>query len=298
MRPLLASPRFLAASSAQLDESFSDLTAFLSPGFAPGAAGAPGTALALWIVPLMPAAASTGFGGSGLWATSTFFGADIIARMAAASASAALRRPCRSVIFLVSSASASAALITRTWRTGSAGGATGAGASTTGAGAAAAAAAAAAASRAAASLADLVIGTLGLAASAAMRAASAAAFSAAFSAATLARSSASARTRASSASRARRFSASSSSCWRIRSACERASSSRRTSSASSAAAAAWACSSVVESSRWTKVRFLRTSTWMVRALPLASACLISLVDLRVSVIFLRSPPVVPCAVRK
>ena len=42
------------------------------------------------------------------------------------------------------------------------------------------------------------------------------------------------------------------------------------------------------SSRLTKVRFLRTSTWIVRALPLESACLISLVDLRVSVIFLRS----------
>ena len=42
------------------------------------------------------------------------------------------------------------------------------------------------------------------------------------------------------------------------------------------------------SSRLTKTRFLRTSTWIVRALPLASACLISLVCLRVSVIFLRS----------
>ena len=53
------------------------------------------------------------------------------------------------------------------------------------------------------------------------------------------------------------------------------------------------------SSRLTKVRFLRTSTWIVRALPLASACLISLVDLRVSVIFLRSPlATVPCAVRR
>src|SRR6185369_3085584 len=38
---------------------------------------------------------------------------------------------------------------------------------------------------------------------------------------------------------------------------------------------------------------------MVRALPLESACLISLVDLRVSVIFLRSPPAaVPWAVRR
>src|SRR4029078_9589015 len=46
-------------------------------------------------------------------------------------------------------------------------------------------------------------------------------------------------------------------------------------------------------------RFLRTSTWIVRALPLESACLISLVDLRVRVIFLRSPlAVVPWAVRR
>jgi hypothetical protein len=42
---------------------------------------------------------------------------------------------------------------------------------------------------------------------------------------------------------------------------------------------------VTTSSRWTKVRFLRTSTWIVRDLPLASACLISLVSLRVTVIF-------------
>ncbi len=49
------------------------------------------------------------------------------------------------------------------------------------------------------------------------------------------------------------------------------------------------------SSRLMKVRFLRTSTWMVRALPVASACLISLVDLRVSVIFLRAAECVPCA---
>jgi hypothetical protein len=45
------------------------------------------------------------------------------------------------------------------------------------------------------------------------------------------------------------------------------------------------------SSRLMKVRFLRTSTWMVRALPEASACLISLVDFLVSVIFLRAAPV-------
>ena len=79
-----------------------------------------------------------------------------------------------------------------------------------------------------------------------------------------------------------------------------ASSSRRRSSASSTPAAAGV---LVDrrgaSSRLTKVRFLRTSTWIVRALPLASACLISLVDLRVSVIFLRSPPAtVPCDERR
>jgi hypothetical protein len=60
---------------------------------------------------------------------------------------------------------------------------------------------------------------------------------------------------------------------------------------SSAAAASAALSSgVCESSRLTKTRFLRTSTWIVRALPDESACLISVVDLRVSVIFLRSAP--------
>src|SRR6185295_2545047 len=52
-------------------------------------------------------------------------------------------------------------------------------------------------------------------------------------------------------------------------------------------------------SRLTKVRFLRTSTWIVRALPLESACLISLVDLRTRVIFLRSPvAAVPCEERR
>jgi hypothetical protein len=43
------------------------------------------------------------------------------------------------------------------------------------------------------------------------------------------------------------------------------------------------------SSRLMKVRFLRTSTWMVRALPEASACLISLVDFLVSVILRAAP---------
>jgi len=82
----------------------------------------------------------------------------------------------------------------------------------------------------------------------------------------------------------------------ISSACWRASSSRRVHSRSCAEAtadsgsvSAWACSPTsagapmsavasAMSSRLMKVRFLRTSTWMVRALPLASACLISVVD--------------------
>jgi hypothetical protein len=42
----------------------------------------------------------------------------------------------------------------------------------------------------------------------------------------------------------------------------------------------------------------RGSGRIVRALPLASACLISLVDLRTSVIFLRSVALVPCALRR
>jgi len=76
--------------------------------------------------------------------------------------------------------------------------------------------------------------------------------------------------------------------WRrISSAWRRASSSRRESSrssldtaGSSTAAAAWdSAVASAPSSRWMNVRFLRTSTWMVRALPVASACLISVVDL-------------------
>jgi hypothetical protein len=47
------------------------------------------------------------------------------------------------------------------------------------------------------------------------------------------------------------------------------------------------------SSRLTKVRFLRTSTWMVRALPVESACLISLVDFFTRVILRRSDVAVP-----
>ena len=78
-----------------------------------------------------------------------------------------------------------------------------------------------------------------------------------------------------------------------------AASSRRRSSSSCASALAVSSAGAETSSRLTKVRFLRTSTWIVRALPLESACLISLVDLRVSVIFLRSALwTVPCAVRR
>ena len=108
-------PRFFAASSAQLEDSFSDLTDFLSPGLATTAPGAPGAAAGLWIVPLMPSLpASTGFGASsGFLAFSTFFGADIMARMAAASSSAALRRLARSIARCLSSSTTSAALITR-----------------------------------------------------------------------------------------------------------------------------------------------------------------------------------------
>ena len=52
----------MAASSAQLEDSFSDLIDFLSPGLATRGAGAaaPGVPAFLWIVPLMPSFA--GFG--------------------------------------------------------------------------------------------------------------------------------------------------------------------------------------------------------------------------------------------
>ena len=82
----MSAARFFAASSAQLDDSFSDLTDFLSPGLAavavPGAA-VPGFAVGLWMVPLI----SPGFfSSSGFLATSTLRGALIMARIAAASA--------------------------------------------------------------------------------------------------------------------------------------------------------------------------------------------------------------------
>ncbi len=50
-------------------------------------------------------------------------------------------------------------------------------------------------------------------------------------------------------------------------------------------------------SRLTNTRFLRTSTWIVRALPEESAFLISLVCLRVSVI-LFFPSAAPCDLRR
>ena len=49
-----------------------------------------------------------------------------------------------------------------------------------------------------------------------------------------------------------------------------------------------------DSSRFTKTRFLRTSTWIVRALPIDPAALISVVCLRVSVIFFFGSPAAPC----
>ena len=52
------------------------------------------------------------------------------------------------------------------------------------------------------------------------------------------------------------------------------------------------------SSRFTKTRFLRTSTWIVRALPVESAALISVVCLRVSVIFFFGSPAAPCCLRR
>mmetsp|Transcript_35270 Transcript_35270/g.98567 ORF Transcript_35270/g.98567 Transcript_35270/m.98567 type:complete len:279 (+) Transcript_35270:1399-2235(+) len=150
-------PRFLAASSAQLDDSFSDLTDFLSPGLAapapvPGAAAvAPGAPAFLWMVPLMPAP-SAGLGSSFFGATSTFFGAFIIARILAASSSAALRRRARSSCFCFSSAAASTALTTRSAGL-AASGAGGGGATTSGAGAGAGAATTSGASGAGAALA-------------------------------------------------------------------------------------------------------------------------------------------------
>ena len=151
----LVSPRvlisfFLATSSFQVDDRLADLTSFFPPGAAAAGAGAAATAgraplagaavpAGLCKVPFSAGLASTTTG-SGFLATSTFFGADIISRMAAASASALRRRSWRSFAlaasacftaasFAASAAFASATFAAWTRRTSSADGA-GAGAGT------------------------------------------------------------------------------------------------------------------------------------------------------------------------
>ena len=52
------------------------------------------------------------------------------------------------------------------------------------------------------------------------------------------------------------------------------------------------------SSRRTSTRFLRTSTWIVRALPVESAALISVVCLRVSVMRFFGSAAAPCCLRR
>ena len=249
-------------------------------------AAVPGAPAFLWIVPLIASfGGSAGLASSGFLATSTFFGADIMLRIAAASSSAALRRLARSSARCFSSFSTTAALTTR--NAGFAGSAA--------ARSAAAGFAAAARQRPRRRLGAARLGRLrrgfGRAASCA----------------------AALRRRACSALRARLALGPfllllALRCALLRqlfflgrssSACACASSSRRRSSASLRLGGAASSTAGAASSRLTKVRFLRTSTWIVRALPLESACLISLVDLRVSVIFLRSPlAAVPCDVRR
>ena len=91
-----------------------------------------------------------------------------------------------------------------------------------------------------------------------------------------------------------------SSCWRANNSCAFFSSAARAASSASeinGAAGAGGASSTggaSVSSRLTKTRFLRTSTWMVRALPIEPAALISVVCLRVSVIFFFGSPAAPC----
>ena len=123
------SARFLAASSAQLDESFSDLIDFLSPGLAIGRRGRARRARLLVDRALDRFLGRLGRLGrsSGFLATSTFFGADIMLRIAAASSSAALRRFARSAARCFSSFSTVPALTTRNaGLAGSAGAASGA----------------------------------------------------------------------------------------------------------------------------------------------------------------------------
>src|SRR5258706_9579750 len=96
-------------------------------------------------------------------------------------------------------------------------------------------------------------------------------------------------------------------CWRLCS-CSRSSSSLGSGPAGAGAAgggggggagisAAVAAAASSEGSRLTKTRFLRTSTWMVRALPIESDFLISLVCLRVSVILFFGS-IEPCDLRR
>ena len=115
LRPLSAA-RFLAASSAQLDDSFSDLTDFLSPGLARRPRRGRRARRAGLLVDRALDASLAGFAGLAPRASSrrsTFFGAFIIARIAAASSSAALRRLARSAARCFSSSTTSAALMTR-----------------------------------------------------------------------------------------------------------------------------------------------------------------------------------------
>ena len=231
-------------------------------------------------MPSLPA--SPGLASSGFLAVSTFLGAAIIARMAAASASAALRRLSSSAVRCFSAASTSAALTTRSAGLGGGAGSAGAAAGA-GAGAAAGARAAPAGGHAVArrgrfgrSLGGrgrgLLLGGLAARCSAASRSrallllALAALLGQLFFLA------------AQQLGLAARL---------VLAALELGLVDHRRGRRGRFLGRAGA------SSRLTNTRFLRTSTWIVRALPDASACLISLVVLRVSVIFLRSPPAVP-----
>ena len=100
--PRVLSARFFASLSApQLEDSFSDLTSFLSPTApaSPGFFAAPGLTSGLCSVPFLASAISSGF-----FATKTLFGALIMARMAAASSSALVRRSCKSLALATSAA--------------------------------------------------------------------------------------------------------------------------------------------------------------------------------------------------
>ena len=116
--PAPVSPRvgiafFLAGSPAQLLDSLADFTSLPVPlpelpvFAAPGLAGLAGTvpAAGLCKVPLIPALAASGFNSSGFFRTGAFLaGADIMTRIAAASASALRLRSPRSMARSASSA--------------------------------------------------------------------------------------------------------------------------------------------------------------------------------------------------